>query len=115
PSWGNTTVVQTGEATFPLGHAPVGCLAPPCGARGRRLTASPSYHVPVGRGQPGRPGGMMKTSRRGKAYASLAGLGVAAMVLTACGGGPGAPETSAASTESGAATGKAEVTLYGTI
>ena len=57
----------------------------------------------------------MKTSRRGKAYASLAGLGVAALVLTGCGGGPGAPETSAANTGTGAATGKAEVTIYGTI
>ena len=57
----------------------------------------------------------MNTSRRGKVYASLATLGAAALVLTSCGGGPGAPETTAASSESGAAEGKAEVTVYGTI
>ncbi|GAA3327020.1 ABC transporter substrate-binding protein [Paeniglutamicibacter sulfureus] len=57
----------------------------------------------------------MKTLRRGKAYASVAALGVAALVLTSCGGGPGAPETSPASTSGATATGKSEVTLYGTI
>ena len=57
----------------------------------------------------------MNTSRRGKFYASLATLGAAALVLTSCGGGPGAPETTAAGSESGAAEGKAEVTVYGTI
>lgn len=57
----------------------------------------------------------MRKTQQGKVYASLASLGVAALVLTGCGGGPGAPETSAASTGSGAATGKAEVTVYGTI
>ncbi|EMR00035.1 ABC transporter substrate-binding protein [Paeniglutamicibacter gangotriensis] len=57
----------------------------------------------------------MKTSPRARAYASLAGLGVAALVLTGCGGGPGAPETSAANTDESAAKGKSEVTIYGTI
>lgn len=57
----------------------------------------------------------MKTPPRGKVYASLASLGVAALVLTGCGGGPGAPETTAAGTGGSTAAGKSEVTLYGTI
>jgi alpha-glucoside transport system substrate-binding protein len=37
------------------------------------------------------------------------------LFLTSCGGGPGAPETSHANTGGATATGKSEVTLYGTI
>lgn len=59
----------------------------------------------------------MSKSRYGRLFSSVAVAGAAALVLAACGGGPGVSETTPAPAETsgGVSAAPAEVTIYGTI